>query len=158
MEIPTFKEVTIKSKYNKTEFIKKLHETHGNHTKKAYETLVRKMHTLKQSLKKRSLEYNVTCNITLDEIKKMFYFTYGKSCVYCGKKLHIKNIACDHITPFIKGGTTTANNLRLICKSCNARKGPLAENSFISLLLWLDKQDKELKDYVMRKLAKGGRY
>jgi len=46
-------------------------------------------------------------------------------CVFCGKspatdigtKLHI-----DHITPFSKGGTNTADNLQTLCEECNLGK------------------------------------
>lgn len=42
------------------------------------------------------------------------------SCVQCGSK---ENLHFDHIIPVSKGGATTAQNLQLLCQSCNLKKG-----------------------------------
>ena len=136
-----------------------LYPVHKTFWKKAYTKLTRKMSALKSSLKKRSKENNVKFDITLDQIKQMFWGIYGLGCIYCDKKLNIRTIACDHITPISKGGESTKKNLQLICKTCNTRKGPLDVKDF-QLLLGLIKQHlpEEAQKYVMRKLAKGGRF
>ena len=98
------------------------------------------------------------CEITGNDIRKMFLDSYGKGCKYCDKQLKLNTIACDHIIPLSKGGDSTVENLQLICRSCNARKGPLDESDFAILIqLILDLPD-EISRYVMTKLAKGGRY
>jgi 5-methylcytosine-specific restriction endonuclease McrA len=45
-------------------------------------------------------------------------------CVYCGATadLHL-----DHVHPFSRGGTTTADNLQVLCASCNIRKGAIPD-------------------------------
>ena len=70
----------------------------------------------------------------------------------------LKNMVCDNIVLLTKGGESTVKNLQLICKSCNTRKGPLDEKDFIELVDWVNELKEETKEYVLRKLAKGGRY
>tara|TARA_R100000656_G_scaffold70342_1_gene52799 strand:- start:714 stop:1073 length:360 start_codon:yes stop_codon:yes gene_type:complete len=119
---------------------------------------MRKISILKSNLRKRSEENDVIFNITLDELKELFLENYGKECKYCEKQLNIRTIACDHIVPLSKGGDSVIENLQLICKTCNTRKGPLDEEDYLSLIDWVKKQTMEVREYIMRKLAKGGRY
>lgn len=142
----------------KEEFKKVLHPVHKTFWKKAYTKLTRKMSGVKSSLKIRSKENNVKFDITLDEIKQMFYKEYGKECKYCDKKLNIRTIACDHIVPLVKGGDSVVSNLQLICRTCNTRKGPLDEEDFSILIQLVSELPEEINKYVMRKLAKGGRF
>ena len=44
-------------------------------------------------------------------------------CVHCGKTFGIDDMEADHITPWHKGGKTTADNCQLLCKNCNRTKG-----------------------------------
>jgi 5-methylcytosine-specific restriction endonuclease McrA len=116
------------------------------------------MSSLKGSLKKRSEEYDVLFNISGDDIRQLFYDSYNTGCKYCGKPLTYKTIACDHIVPLSKKGKSIISNLQLICKTCNTRKGPLDEDDFVLLIELVATLPDELKAYIMRKLAKGGRY
>jgi 5-methylcytosine-specific restriction endonuclease McrA len=44
-------------------------------------------------------------------------------CALCGNKIHaLEDCAVDHITPYIRGGTTTPENGQLTHRSCNAIK------------------------------------
>jgi len=146
-----------KSIKNKS-FIKILKPIHKNHTKKAYKRLIKKMYSLKQSLKTRSKKANVKCDITINEIKNMFKDNYGKKCKYCNKTLIVRNIACDHIIPLHNGGDSTYTNLQLICRTCNTRKGYLTDKEYKRLLSILSKCNKTIREYVLRKLSKGGKY
>ena len=143
---------------SKEEFKEVLFPVHKTFWKKAYTKLTRKMSALKSSLKVRSKDNNVKFDISLDEIKKMFLSVYGMECKYCPKKLNIRTIACDHIIPLTKGGESTVKNLQLICRTCNTRKGPLDEEDFTILIQLISDLPEELNKYVMRKLAKGGRF
>tara|TARA_X000001382_G_scaffold1563_1_gene1900 strand:+ start:21173 stop:21607 length:435 start_codon:yes stop_codon:yes gene_type:complete len=142
----------------KEQFKEKLYPIHKTFWNKAYKKLSSKMSTLMSSLKRRSIEANVKCTIDKTDIRKMFYDIYGKGCCYCDKRLDYRNIACDHIIPLAKNGPSTKENLQLICKTCNTRKGPLDEQDFILLMQLVGGLPDELNKYVMRKLAKGGRW
>tara|TARA_R100001463_G_scaffold135082_1_gene197945 strand:+ start:2036 stop:2470 length:435 start_codon:yes stop_codon:yes gene_type:complete len=142
----------------KEDFKKVLVPVHGTFWQKAYKKLLRKISTLKSSLKRRSIESDVVFDMELIQLKQMFLACYGKKCRYCTKVLTYRNIACDHIIPLTKGGDSTEENLQLICKTCNTRKGPLDEKDFNLLVDLVLELPEELSTYVMRKLAKGGRY
>lgn len=43
-----------------------------------------------------------------------------KNCLSCGS---IDDLAIDHITPLSKGGDNSHDNLQLLCRSCNSKKG-----------------------------------
>ena len=145
-------------KYDKETFKEVLEPHHRTYWKIAYTKLQRKMQSLKSSLKKRSEDSNVIFDITMDELRDMFYNSYGDECKYCDRKMTLRNMVCDHIIPLAKGGDSVIDNLQLICKSCNTRKGPLDEDDFKYLMEWVDQLKDETKQYVLRKLAKGGRY
>ena len=145
-------------KYDKNHFKEVLEPHHRTYWKIAYTKLQRKMQSLKSSLKKRSEDNDVLFKIDMEELRAMFYKSYCKQCKYCDKTLTLRNMVCDHLVPLTKGGESTVKNLQLICKACNTRKGPLDEKDFIKLIEWVDKLQDETKQYVLRKLAKGGRY
>ena len=145
-------------KYDKEKFKEVLEPEHRTYWKITYTKLQRKMQSLKSSLKKRSEDADVKFDISMDNLREMFFKIYGKSCRYCRKRLVLKNIVCDHIIPLSKGGESTLKNLQLICKTCNTRKGPLDELDFEELILWVETLKDETREYVLRKLAKGGRY
>ena len=62
-------------------------------------------------------------------------------------------MVCDHVTPISHGGDSTMENLQIICKSCNVKKGPLTNGEFRSILKFLNKKEKHVREYVLRKLA-----
>ena len=80
-------------------FSKVLKKNHGHFAKKVFHRLMKKSATLKSSLKKRSKEYEVEFNITLEEIRNLFYKHYGEKCSYCSNVLLVSNIVCDHMYP-----------------------------------------------------------
>lgn len=143
---------------SKDEFKDVLEPIHKTYWQKAYKKLSSKMSSLKSSLKRRSEQYEVDFKITSGDIRTLFYTVYGKGCKYCDKQLTFRTIACDHIIPLSKGGPSTRKNLQLICRTCNTRKGPLNEKDFELLIQLISDLPEELNLYVMKKLAKGGRY
>ena len=145
-------------KLDKHKFKDVLYPLHKTYWQKAYKKLSAKMSTLYSSLKRRSEEHSVEFNIERNDIRALFYNTYGNGCKYCSRELNYRNIACDHIIPLSKEGPTTIKNLQLICKACNTRKGPLNEDDFDVLIQLVQELPDEISAYVMKKLAKGGRY
>ena len=114
---------------------------------------MKKSSTLRSTLKRRSKEYEVEFNISLEEVRELLYRVYGKKCCYCNCKLLVSNMVCDHILPLSLGGNSTNKNLQMICMRCNTRKGPLTDKEFNKLLKWLGKQAEGLSRYVLRKLS-----
>ena len=135
-------------------FMPILSKLHGNHAKNIFHRTMKKTSTLRSSLKRRSREYEVEFDVTLSEIRNLTLSQYGQSCRYCGIKMDVRNMVCDHIYPLSMGGASVLSNLQMICNSCNTKKGPLTHKMYKDLLIFL-KDKPELKEYVLRKLAKG---
>lgn len=58
----------------------------------------------------------------------------GGRCHLCNRKVPEKLLTLDHLIPLSKGGTHTAENLRVACWPCNARKGARAANDQLLLI------------------------
>ena len=136
-------------------FMPKLQPIHKHFSKKIFHRLMKKSSTLKSSLKRRSKEYEVKCEISLDEIRKLFHKTYGRTCRYCPRRLDVTNMVCDHVKPLSDGGDSVIANLQIVCDRCNTRKGSLSHRDYRNLLNWLETQSKDMRDYILRKLSKG---
>ena len=134
--------------------MKKLLPIHKNHSKKIFHRMMKKSSTLKSSLKRRSKEYEVEFKISLTEIRKLLYESYGNTCVYCNDTLVVSNMACDHIIPLSMGGGSVIKNLHIVCGRCNTRKGPLTHKDYQDLLKSLGNLSEDTVKYVLRKLAK----
>jgi hypothetical protein len=51
----------------------------------------------------------------------------GQICQKCNKPVRDDEVEFDHVIPFSKGGTSTAENLRLVHRDCNRRKSDSLE-------------------------------
>ena len=58
------------------------------------------------------------------ELRKIIYNRDKGNCVKCGSR---ENIHYDHIIPVSKGGSTTLDNLELLCQDCNLSKSDSIE-------------------------------
>lgn len=58
-----------------------------------------------------------------DSQKRTAYEQQGGVCTCCGKKFDYKEMEGDHITPWCEGGKTEPQNLQMLCRDCNRRKG-----------------------------------
>lgn len=54
-----------------------------------------------------------------------------KQCLYCNCKLTMYNRTADHIVPVLYGGAGTQENIDIICKSCNTKKGDTSKQQFL---------------------------
>lgn len=57
-----------------------------------------------------------------DDQKAEAYERQGGICATCGKHFELEEMEGDHITPWSKGGKTTAENCQMLCRACNRRK------------------------------------
>tara|TARA_R110001599_G_scaffold342409_2_gene564168 strand:+ start:19134 stop:19619 length:486 start_codon:yes stop_codon:yes gene_type:complete len=126
---------------------------HKTHAKGTFHRLLKKTTALKSSLKKRSDDYGVVFDLTLDVIRELFVTEYGKPCKFCKTQLKISNMVCDHEVPISLGGDSTIENLQLICRRCNTRKGTLTSEEYFSVIRWLDNSNDNVNKYVYRKLS-----
>ena len=55
--------------------------------------------------------------------KQEAYEKQNGICIKCGKKFPFEEMDGDHIKPWIEGGKTLIDNLQMLCKDCNRRKG-----------------------------------
>ena len=54
----------------------------------------------------------------------------GNRCVCCGCRLSVYNCEIDHMDPVIRGGSNDKDNLQVLCRPCNMRKGPQTDQEF----------------------------
>ena len=58
-------------------------------------------------------------------MKRTAYAKQKGICKKCGKHFEIEQMEADHITPWSKGGKTTADNCQMLCRDCNRRKSDI---------------------------------
>lgn len=80
--------------------------------------------------KKRGLE----ATLSAEQVAALIETTHA--CPYCGATLNRRNRELDHIHPLSQGGTSTIDNVQIICKNCNRAKGEQDESEFTN---WLDR-------------------
>ena len=71
------------------------------------------------------------------EQRERVFMRDGRVCQVCGTdegEMHI-----DHIIPRKVGGDHSLDNLRVLCKNCNLRKGALNEGVFLARGMWIRK-------------------
>lgn len=59
---------------------------------------------------------------TATQIRTM-YEQQGGLCACCHQPFPIERMQGDHIVPWSRGGKTTMDNLQVLCKDCNVRRG-----------------------------------
>ena len=57
-----------------------------------------------------------------ERMKRASYERQGGVCPYCKQHFELSEMHADHIIPWSKGGTTTADNCQMLCRDCNLKK------------------------------------
>ena len=57
-----------------------------------------------------------------DNTRREVYEKQKGICAICGKQFEIEQMEADHITPWVEGGRTVAENCQMLCRDCNRRK------------------------------------
>jgi hypothetical protein len=137
-------------------FTKRLLSIHKQYTKSTVARLLTRIDRAVPQIQTRSKKLNVECKLTVAQLRKLIYDSYGQPCKFCSRILVNNNFVLDHKIPISKGGTSNVDNLQLICKSCNGRKGSLLEEDYMNLLKWLETQPEDVKRNILMRMA-GGR-
>lgn len=58
-----------------------------------------------------------------DNMKREAYERQSGVCAVCGKHFDLSEMEADHITPWVEGGKTAAENCQMLCREDNRRKG-----------------------------------
>lgn len=67
--------------------------------------------------------------IWLRSVGRIVLFTkFGGQCAFCSST---DKLCVDHIVPLSRGGTNDEDNLRLLCRTCNSRKGAKLDSEFL---------------------------
>lgn len=70
---------------------------------------------------------NLACKLSKrvfsEREKRTIYERQNGICPLCGEYHEFEEMEGDHIIPWWKGGYTTIDNLQMVCKKCNGRKG-----------------------------------
>lgn len=72
-------------------------------------------------------------SFTWDDVENLLIFQDCK-CVYCEAELGDGNFQIDHITPLSRGGPNVAENIQLLCRSCNLKKHAKTHDEFLEFL------------------------
>lgn len=79
--------------------------------------------------RRRALQRNAP---RVEKIKRLSIIERDKwTCYLCGQICTTTTVSLDHVVPLFRGGSHTADNLRVACRSCNSRKGAKLLHEFL---------------------------
>ncbi|EDZ0839853.1 DUF262 domain-containing protein [Salmonella enterica] len=67
-------------------------------------------------------EKHLSIRAFLPKMKTAAYTRQKGICAHCGDHFELSEMEADHITPWAKGGATTAENCQMLCMKCNRTK------------------------------------
>jgi hypothetical protein len=108
--------------------------------------------------KSRAEEKKVELSFTLEQFRDWLRPFVDTKC-RCGTKMTIKGLAVDHKIPIARGGNWGLDNLQVLCKSSNFRKGQLLPDEFEALEDFVNtKLTAESREDLWRRLTLGGKW
>ena len=63
-------------------------------------------------------------------LKRQLLNEQNRQCMYCGERKSTKTTDIDHKVPVVRGGVNDKENLQILCKPCNQRKGMQTDEEF----------------------------
>ena len=76
---------------------------------------------------------NPTTTVRFSAAEKRFLMDrQDNTCAYCGTRRTVKTLEIDHMIPAVRGGPNSYDNLQVICRPCNHRKGIQTDAEFRS--------------------------
>lgn len=66
--------------------------------------------------------------------RAMLYERDGGKCYLCEQDVTLEAMHLDHVLPLSRGGSHTADNLRVACGRCNTSKGSLTLSEYLATL------------------------
>ena len=63
-------------------------------------------------------------------LKRELMRRQDNTCVYCGYRRIGSSLDIDHVVPVARGGSNDIDNLQVICRRCNQRKGVQTDQEF----------------------------
>jgi 5-methylcytosine-specific restriction endonuclease McrA len=78
-------------------------------------------------------------------------------CCYCRRELTASNFGADHMDPVSRGGSFNLDNLAFPCMDCNAAKGSMDKEEYLSLLNLMAHWHPNVRANVLARLKAGAR-
>lgn len=107
------------NKYNPTDLESKVRELMANEEvtdkKGVYEYVL--------SGEDESMARKLSKRVFPEKDKRTIYERQNGICPICGERHRYEEMEGDHIVPWWRGGTTTIDNLQMVCSKCNKGKG-----------------------------------
>ena len=122
--------------------------------KKSVDKLRIKVYRAMAGLNKR--KYNVYI-WSFNDVSTIVLAAIGQPCTYCTQILTWNSWSLDHKKPVARHGTNSKQNIQVVCKGCNRRKGSFSNKFFRKLLAFLELHLKYKKELLAR-LGFGGSY
>ena len=95
-------------------------------------------------------------SIEIGTIRSIIKEYLGKPCRYCGEAITVDNFSLDHSLPLARGGSTSLDNIRVICVKDNHAKGSLTHFEFFVLMDLLKTFDRTGQNDILSRLRLGG--
>lgn len=91
-------------------------------------TAEQRMRRIVQHNHQRAHLAGVISTLTADEWQCILDASEGQ-CDYCGSMVGVDNLTIEHMTPLVRGGSNTVDNVAAVCWDCNVRK-PFAKRLY----------------------------